>query len=122
MTTAAYFHTARIDGVREISRSGSDAAGTGGASVFSRKALYQTSAPTPAMSRTMLIIDQRRFADVGRFPTRSSCGQLFVYVTASPGRSVVQAQEVQKKNAVSAPRSTRSGMAFGCSAYALRRP
>jgi len=65
MTTAAYFHIARMDGVSSMARNGSFSAGTGGASSRSRNALYQTSAPTPAMSSTMLISDHSTLADVG---------------------------------------------------------
>ncbi len=36
---------------------------------------------------------------VGLLPTISSGGQLCVYVMASPGLSVTQAQDAQKKNA-----------------------
>ena len=59
-------------------------------------------------------------APVGVFSTRGSCGQLLVYVIVSPGRSVVAAQDVQKKNAFSAADSPAVSIALTGSAYCSR--
>ena len=78
MTTAAYFHTARIEGVSSILLKGSSAAGSGGISFLSRNILYQTRAPTPAMSRMMLATLHSAAPVVSVLPTSGSCGQLLV--------------------------------------------
>ena len=48
---------------------------------------------------------------------RGSCGQLLVYVIELPGRSVLAAQEVQKKNAFSAADSSAVSVAWTGNAY-----
>ncbi len=62
-----------------------------------------------ASSSTTLTIDHTTLAADGRLPTSGSWGQLFVYVIARPGRSVADAQLVQKKKAVRARRRSGSG-------------
>ena len=69
----------------------------------------------------MLTIDQIAAESVIVLPTSGSCGQLLVYESpVSPGRSVVAAHEVQKKNAARACRSARTGSAPSVIAYCSR--
>jgi hypothetical protein len=56
----------------------------------------------PPRRRTMLTPVQTMASEVGALPIRGSCGQLLVYVTVSPGRSVAAAHADQKKKAASA--------------------
>jgi hypothetical protein len=59
-------------------------------------------------------------APVGVLPTNGSCGQLLVYVISCPGRLVVAAQAVQKKNALTASASSGVNVARTGNAYRSR--
>jgi hypothetical protein len=83
-------------------------------------AKYQTIPPMPANRRTKLMTLQTTVLPVGVLPTRGSCGQLLVYVTAWPGRFVVAAQAVHQKKALIARALTASVSAPRGIAYASR--
>ena len=53
----------------------------------------------PARRNSTLNADQRKVLAGGRLPTSGSLGQLLVYVTLLPGRSVVAAHAVHQKKA-----------------------
>src|SRR6516164_5477980 len=91
-TTRKYLMVARCEGVGFAPRNGSRAGKGPCTTSFSRAEFHHTSPPMPAISEITLIMLHRIAPDVGLFATSGSCGQLFVYDTSDPGRSVVVAQ------------------------------
>src|SRR3974390_2167874 len=90
-TTTKYLIVARCEGVGFAPRNGSRAGKGPCTASFSRAAFHHTRPPMPAISEMTLIMLHRIAPDVGLLATRGSCGQLLVYVTSEPGRSVVVA-------------------------------
>lgn len=74
----------------------------------------------PASRPTKLRMLHRTAPGVGAFATSDSCGQLLVYVTSLPGRSVWAAQEVHQKNAAMSCCFAGSVSAPAGIAYSLR--
>src|SRR6185437_3737271 len=100
-TTRKYLIVARCDGVGVAPRNGSFAGYAPPMSSFSRDAFHHTSAPTPAISPTMLMMLHSTAPEVGLFPTSGSWGQLLVYETSNPGRFVLVAHALHQKNSAS---------------------
>src|SRR3954451_8310491 len=85
-TTRKYLMVARCEGVGVAPRNGSRAGNGPWMPGFSREEFHHTSAPTPAISATTLIMLHRIAPGVALLATSGSCGQLLVYVTLEPGR------------------------------------
>src|SRR5215470_5919574 len=118
-TTQKYFNVARWDGVACQRINGSCAGSPGSCSVFFLAAYHHTIADIPASSMMMLTPVQRTVSPVARLPINSSCGQLWVYVTVSPGRFVEAHQADQKMKAERAVRRAGSGTEPAGMAYAV---
>src|SRR5215203_4144971 len=84
-----------------------------------REAYQEAMKPMPPSSRMMLTPVHTTASPVGRLPTRSSCGQLLVYVTVEPGRFVDAAHDDQKKKAASCRARPGSVSVPGGMAYSV---
>src|SRR5512141_2341187 len=117
ITTKKYLRVAFIEGVAIALIRGS-LAGALGSSSSACAVWYHTMPAMPAMSRMIDAIDHSALLEVISLPTSGSCGQLLVYdVPVSPGRSVAADHADQKKNALSALRSSARGSALSDMAY-----
>lgn len=120
ITAKKYLRVAFIEGVACAPSSGSAWGGAASSSCLPAPCSHSMAA-MPASSRMTDTIDHIAAEVVMVLPTSGSCGQLLVYDRpGSPGRSVAAAQALQKKNAVSAARSSAAGTSPSRIAYCSR--